>query len=85
MDEGGTNRLFVGKKSDIRLIGDVYVSPEKVQFRFDGDLMFRIPLRPTLALSGIVVLTRDMDTGLITAYRESWDDDVFTVLKSARF
>ena len=86
MDEWmkGTNRLFVGEKSDIRLIGDVDVSPEKVQFRFDGDLMFRIPLHPTLALSGIVVLTRDVD-GFITSYREFWDNDIFTVLRSAKF
>uniref|UniRef100_A0A7S3LDB9 SnoaL-like domain-containing protein n=1 Tax=Amphora coffeiformis TaxID=265554 RepID=A0A7S3LDB9_9STRA len=81
----GTNRLFVGEKSDIRLIGDVDVSAEKIQFRFDGDLTFRIPLHPTLALSGIVVLTRDLDTGLITSYREFWDNDVLTVLKSAKF
>lgn len=87
MDEWikGTKRLFVGEKSDIRLIGDVHVSPEKVQFRFDGDLMFRVPLRPTLALSGIVVLTRDRESGLITSYREFWDNDVISVLKTAKF
>ena len=80
----GTQKLFVGEKSDVRLIGDVEVTPEKVEFRFDEDLMFRIPLRPTVSLSGKVVLTRD-DSGFITSYREFWDQDVATVLKTAKF
>jgi hypothetical protein len=81
----GTQKLFVGEKSDVRLIGDVEVSPEKVEFRFDEDLMFRIPFRPIVALSGKVVLKRDPATGLICSYQEFWDQDVLTVLKTARF
>lgn len=80
----GTQKLFVGEKSEIRLVGDVQVSPEKVEFRFDEDLMFRIPLRPTVSLTGKVVLERDAE-GFITSYREFWDQDVWTVLKSAKF
>lgn len=81
----GTQKLFVGEKSDVRLVGDVEVSPEKVEFRFDEDLMFRIPFRPVVALSGKVVLKRDLETGLISSYQEFWDQDVLTVLKTARF
>lgn len=80
----GTQKLFVGEKSSVRLTGDVEVSPEKVEFRFDEDLMFRIPFRPTVSLSGRVVLERDAD-GYITSYREFWDQDVATVLKTAKF
>ena len=74
----------MGEKSDVRLVGDIDVSAEKVEFRFDEDLMFRIPLRPTVSLTGKVVLTRD-DAGYITSYKEFWDQDVVTVLKSAKF
>jgi hypothetical protein len=69
----------------VRLVGDVQVSPEAVEFRFDEDLMFRIPFRPVVKLSGRLVLTRDKETGLISSYREYWDQDVATVLKSAKF
>jgi len=81
----GTKKLFVAEKSRVDLVGDVKVSPEKVEFRFDEDLMFRIPFRPVVSLSGRVVLDRDPETGLITAYREFWDQDVGTVLRSAKF
>ena len=66
-------------------MGDIDVTPAAVTFRFDEDLQFRIPLRPTVSLTGKVVLTRDTNTGLITAYQEFWDQDVATVLKSAKF
>jgi len=56
-----------------------------VEFRFDEDLMFRIPLRPVVTLTGKLVLDRDPETGLITKYQEFWDQDVKTVLKSAKF
>ena len=81
----GTQKLFVGENSDVRLVGDIDVTPEKVTFRFDEDLQFRIPLRPTVALTGMVVLTRDTKTGLITSYKEFWDQDVASVLKTAKF
>ena len=80
----GTQRLFVGEKSDVRLIGDVEVAPDKITFRFDEDLVFRIPFNPVVSLSGKVMLDRD-SSGYITAYREFWDQDVATVLRTARF
>ena len=80
----GTQRLFVGSKSQVRLVGDVEVNPEKVEFRFDEDLMFNIPFNPVVSLTGKVVLTRD-ETGYITSYREFWDQDTWSVLKSAKF
>jgi len=81
----GTQKLFVGEQSAVRLVGDVQVTPEKVEFRFDEDLMFRIPFRPVVSLTGKVVLERDLETGLITSYREFWDQDVWSVLKTAKF
>lgn len=80
----GTQKLFVGEQSDVRLVGDVVVTPTQVEFRFDEHLMFRIPFRPTVYLTGKVILRRD-DEGYITSYQEFWDQDVFTVLKSAKF
>mmetsp|Transcript_16859 Transcript_16859/g.26313 ORF Transcript_16859/g.26313 Transcript_16859/m.26313 type:complete len:214 (-) Transcript_16859:283-924(-) len=84
----GTKRLFVAEKSRVSLVGDVQVSDDgsKAEFRFDEDLMFRIPfLYPVVSLTGKVVLERDVKTGLITSYREFWDQDVATVLKGAKF
>lgn len=80
----GTQKLFVSEKSDVRLVGDVEVSPEKVEFRFDEDLMFRIPFRPVVSLTGKVVLKRD-EAGFITSYQEFWDQDTISVLKTAKF
>ena len=81
----GTQKLFVGDKSDVRLVGDVEVTADKVEFRFDEDLMFNLKIAfPTVSLSGKVVLTRD-ESGFITSYREFWDQDVATVLKTAKF
>ena len=81
----GTKRLFVAEKSRVSLVGDVNVSKDKVTFRFDEDLMFRIPLRPVVSLTGRVVLDRDPETGLITKYQEFWDQSVGEVLKTAKF
>ena len=81
----GTKRLFVAEKSRVSLVGDVNVSKDKVEFRFDEDLMFRIPLRPVVSLTGRVVLDRDPETGLITKYQEFWDQSVGEVLKTAKF
>jgi len=81
----GTQKLFVGEKSSVRLVGDVNVSPSKVEFEFDEDLVFRIPfLYPVVHLSGKVILERDEKSGYIRSYREFWDQDVATVLKSAK-
>ena len=81
----GTKRLFVAEKSRVSLVGDVSVDKDKVEFRFDEDLMFRIPLRPVVSLTGRVVLDRDPETGLITKYQEFWDQSVGEVLKTAKF
>lgn len=81
----GTQRLFVGEKSRVALVGDIDVTSEQVSLRFDEDLMFNIPFKPVVSLTGKLVLQRDPSTGLITSYREYWDQDVATVLKSAKF
>jgi hypothetical protein len=82
----GTQRLFVGAGSSVRLVGPVDVSDSDITFRFDEDLMFNIPLlRPVVKLTGTVRLERDKETGYITSYREFWDQDTLTVLKSAQF
>lgn len=81
----GTQRLFVGDQSSVRLVGDVQVQADKVEFRFDEDLMFNIPLvRPVVSLTGRVELLRNVETGRIASYREYWDQDVLTVVKSAK-
>mmetsp|Transcript_41049 Transcript_41049/g.46637 ORF Transcript_41049/g.46637 Transcript_41049/m.46637 type:complete len:198 (+) Transcript_41049:100-693(+) len=81
----GTQRLFVGDKSRVGLVGDIDVTKEQVELRFDEDLMFNIPFKPTVSLTGKLILKRDSSTGLITSYREYWDQDVLTVLRSAKF
>jgi hypothetical protein len=80
----GTKKLFVSEGSRVTLVGDVQVTPETVQFQFDEELMFRIPFRPVVSLSGYVVLTRNPVTGLISSYTEHWDQDVLSVLKTAK-
>ncbi len=81
----GTKKLFVGENSRVRLVGEVNVSPQQADFRFDEDLQFNIPFRPTVHLTGKVVLKRDQDSGLITSYQEFWDQGVTDVLKTAKF
>lgn len=81
----GTKSLFIPSGSRVSLVGDVDVSSTEVSFRFDEDLMFNIPFKPVCALTGKVVLTRDAKTGLITSYREYWDQSVNEVLKTAKF
>jgi hypothetical protein len=82
----GTQKLFVGDKSRVDLVGDIDVTQDRVEFRFDEDLMFNLPfVKPVVSLTGKVVLRRSPETGLITSYQEFWDQDVTTVLKSAKF
>mmetsp|Transcript_6925 Transcript_6925/g.8621 ORF Transcript_6925/g.8621 Transcript_6925/m.8621 type:complete len:122 (+) Transcript_6925:325-690(+) len=82
----GTKKLFIASGSRVSLVGDVDVTPSQVSFRFDEDLMFNIPLlRPVVSLTGRVVLERDLDSGLIMSYREFWDQDVASVLRTASF
>lgn len=81
----GTKALFIPSGSRVTLVGDVNVSKSEASFLFDEDLMFNIPFKPVCKLTGKVVLTRDESTGLITSYREYWDQSVNDVLKSAKF
>jgi hypothetical protein len=81
----GTAKLFVGDQSSVRLVNNqINVSPAQIDFRFDEDLMFNIPFHPKVHLTGTVVLQRNNETGYITSYREYWDQDVWTVLQSAK-
>eukprot|EP00554_Chaetoceros_debilis_P014527 CAMPEP_0194117950 /NCGR_PEP_ID=MMETSP0150-20130528/33517_1 /TAXON_ID=122233 /ORGANISM="Chaetoceros debilis, Strain MM31A-1" /LENGTH=187 /DNA_ID=CAMNT_0038809153 /DNA_START=62 /DNA_END=622 /DNA_ORIENTATION=- len=69
----GTARLFVGPPgSRVSMVGPIEASDQAVTFRFEEDLMFNIPFKPVVNLSGKVVLERDEKTGLITSYREFW-------------
>lgn len=82
----GTQRLFVGSGSNVRLLGDVESNADEteIKFRFEEELMFNIPLvRPVVFLSGTVYLSRNPETGLLTKYVEKWDQSVSEVLKSA--
>jgi len=81
----GTQALFVASGSHIDLVGDVKVTDTEVEFRFDETLMFNVPFRPVVPLTGRVVMQRDPMSGLITSYREYWDQDIGTVLKSTKF
>lgn len=81
----GTKRLFNADASNVRLVGDVSATDEEVRFRFDEDLQFAIPFKPTVSLTGELVLKRDPATGLITSYKENWDQSVAEVLKTAKF
>jgi hypothetical protein len=82
----GTQKLFVAEKSHVELEeGSLQVSDAKVNFRFNEYLQFRIPFRPTVDLTGQVVLERDPTTGLISSYREIWDQSIATVLTNAKF
>mmetsp|Transcript_7084 Transcript_7084/g.12698 ORF Transcript_7084/g.12698 Transcript_7084/m.12698 type:complete len:254 (-) Transcript_7084:119-880(-) len=81
----GTKSLFIPSGSRVSLVGDVEVTQTEVSFRFDEDLMFNIPFKPVCSLTGKMVLTRDENTGLITSYREYWDQSVNDVLKTAKF
>ena len=52
-----------------------------LQFQFVEYLCFNIPLiKPIAYLSGTLFLERSPTTGLITSYREKWDQDANTVV-----
>lgn len=82
----GTKKLFVASKSEVTLVPDsLKVTEDEASFRFSEYLCFNIPFKPVVYLTGKLVLKRDTETGLITSYQEFWDQDVNTVLKSAKF
>ena len=81
----GTSKLFVADRSRVDLTSPVTASNDSVEFKFKEDLCFNIPFKPTVFVSGRVVLTRDLDTGLFVRYREYWDQKPNDVLRGARF
>jgi hypothetical protein len=82
----GTKQLFVASKSEVTLTPDsLKVTDDEASFLFSEYLCFNIPFKPVVYLSGKLILKRDQETGLITSYQEVWDQDVNTVLKSAKF
>ena len=81
----GTSKLFVADRSHVDLTSPVTATSESVEFKFKEDLCFNIPFKPTVFVSGRVVLTRDLDTGLFVRYREYWDQKPNDVLRGARF
>lgn len=80
----GTAKLFNGSGSSLRLSSPIQVSSTLAEFQFDEDLMFNIPLKPVVHLTGTLFLKRDPTTGLVTSYKEKWDQGVWEVLKSAK-
>lgn len=78
----GTSALFDGNRSRVLLVpGSVKANGTTLQFRFVEYLCFQVPIaKPIVYLSGTLFLERSPDTGLITSYREQWDQDVNTVL-----
>eukprot|EP00960_Hanusia_phi_P070024 767219-Hanusia_phi.AAC.2 len=60
----------------MELDGDIQVGKEEASFKFKEQLMFNIPiLKPKVPLTGKLILKRGED-GLITSYREIWDQPV---------
>lgn len=84
----GTKALFDSSNSHVELASSpVFIDPEhnKVEYKFRETLVFNIPFRPRVDLSGKVQLTRDETTGLVKASREIWDNDVPSVLSHIYF
>lgn len=77
----GTGMLFDAGRSEFKLVGDLEFSNsgKTIRYRFDEILSFKIPLQPRSRVSGVVELTRGED-GLLTQYREFWDQAVPAVL-----
>jgi len=82
----GTSRLFDETKSSVRLVqGSVKPLPQNngISLRFVEYLCFNVPLlKPIVYLSGELTLERSPETGLITSYKENWDQNVQKVLTS---
>lgn len=80
----GTSRLFDANRSRVTLVpGSATISKSdgSLSFRFYEYLCFNIPfVKPITYLSGKLVLERSPSTGLITSYKEIWDQDVNTVV-----
>ena len=79
----GTAVLFVGELSHVDLVGEVQADASEVSLRLTETLAFNLPfLKPKVPLTGRLVLTRGTD-GLITSYREYWDQGVLETLSKA--
>ena len=81
----GTSKLFVADRSHVDLASPVTATDASVEFKFKEDLCFNIPFKPTVFVSGRVVLERDPSSGLFVRYREYWDQKPNDVLRGARF
>ena len=81
----GTSKLFVADRSHVDLTSPVTATDASVEFKFKEDLCFNIPFKPTVFVSGRVVLERDPSSGLFVRYREYWDQKPNDVLRGARF
>lgn len=94
----GTSNLFDKGRSKVVLVENTLQPMKKendtangngngnsgIEFRFVEYLCFNIPfIKPIVYLSGTLELKRNSTTGLITSYREKWDQDIFSVLRSA--
>ncbi|KAK3271431.1 hypothetical protein CYMTET_20217 [Cymbomonas tetramitiformis] len=80
----GTQALFDASQSSVKLVGEVQATDTLVSFRFDEELAFNVPLKPKLYLSGQVLLKRD-EEGLISSYKEEWDQSVLQALQTVHF
>eukprot|EP00240_Pyramimonas_obovata_P014859 CAMPEP_0118923510 /NCGR_PEP_ID=MMETSP1169-20130426/2002_1 /TAXON_ID=36882 /ORGANISM="Pyramimonas obovata, Strain CCMP722" /LENGTH=210 /DNA_ID=CAMNT_0006864499 /DNA_START=79 /DNA_END=711 /DNA_ORIENTATION=- len=80
----GTAQLFDASRSTVALVGDVEADEKTVTFRFSEELCFNVPFKPKTYLSGKLVLTRNSD-GLISNYKETWDQPVNKVLSTVHF
>ena len=81
----GTSKLFVADRSHVDLTSPVTATDASVEFAFKENLCFNIPFKPTVFVSGRVVLERDPSSGLFVRYREYWDQKPNDVLRAARF
>eukprot|EP00242_Pyramimonas_sp_CCMP2087_P000013 CAMPEP_0198197568 /NCGR_PEP_ID=MMETSP1445-20131203/1140_1 /TAXON_ID=36898 /ORGANISM="Pyramimonas sp., Strain CCMP2087" /LENGTH=162 /DNA_ID=CAMNT_0043866881 /DNA_START=248 /DNA_END=736 /DNA_ORIENTATION=+ len=80
----GTKKLFDADQGYVNLVGDVEADENSVSFRFDEELAFNVPFKPKTYLTGKLVLTRNAD-GLISSYKETWDQSVGKVLSTIHF
>eukprot|EP00747_Dinoflagellata_sp_TGD_P056656 gnl/TRDRNA2_/TRDRNA2_150217_c0_seq1.p1 gnl/TRDRNA2_/TRDRNA2_150217_c0~~gnl/TRDRNA2_/TRDRNA2_150217_c0_seq1.p1 ORF type:complete len:287 (-),score=52.73 gnl/TRDRNA2_/TRDRNA2_150217_c0_seq1:121-981(-) len=80
----GTSALFAGDCSHVDIVGPITADESTVRFRFSETLTFKVPpLYPYVPLTGELVLVRGPD-GLITSYKEIWDDQVPKVLQNVK-
>lgn len=80
----GTKALFMGPPySKLSLTSPVTATDTDLKFTFSEDLVFNIPFKPVMSLTGRMEMKRGPD-GLITSYREFWDGGVPKVLSTVR-